>query len=98
MKLLGVKVGSSRGAFIYIWKFLAVCLAFLQQTRRDGFHGSRRLGAGWANERFRQEEAKVSRIPQLKRERVGDPVPVRPVDRASWADICEKEKKKAEHG
>lgn len=74
----------------YVWKSASVCLALLQQTWRNGRHGSHRLCAGRADQWFRQEETKVSCVPQLKCKCVWDPVPVGPVYGAARAHICEE--------
>ena len=67
------------GDMSYIWKSVSVHLALFQQTQCDGLHRPHRLSTGRADERFRQEEAKVSRVPKFKGERVWDPVSVGPV-------------------
>lgn len=64
-------------------------LALLQDSRCDGLHCPRRLGARRANEGLGKEETKVSRVPQLEGKRVRNPVSVSPVNGASGTDVCE---------
>lgn len=70
-------------AWSYIWKSFPVCLALLKQTRCNGLHGPHSLSASRVDQGFGQEKAIVSRVSQLKCERIRDPVPVGPVDRAA---------------
>lgn len=89
----GVKINNCEGGAalkLFIWKSVPVGLTLLQQTWCNGLHCPHSLSAGRADEGFGKEEAEVSRISQLERKRVWDPVSVGPVYRAAWADICEK--------
>lgn len=69
------------------WKSVSLYLAFLQQSRRNGFHCPHGLGAGGSDEGLREEEAVVSRVPQLECKRIRDSISVGPVYGAARTDI-----------
>lgn len=76
------------------WKPVLLYLALLQQSWWNGFHRPHGLGAGGVDEGLGEEEAVVSRVPQLECKCIRDPVSVGPVDGAARTDICLKKKKR----